>query len=433
MENSVDVKINKSEGCRRVLNIKVSADKMAAEYEKIRKEISKTAKVAGFRAGKVPQNIIDKVYGPAIKDETMRRMISGAYSQSLDKADIKPVTEPVISNVSYEKGKELVFTAELDVMPEFRLPELSGIPVKKKKYSVADEDVEQAVKDILERNAVFSDITDRGAEDKDTIVINYAVSAGSKIIDKRDNMWLTLDEKSLLPGMCEKIRGMRSGEEKEIEIKLPTDYFKKEFAGAQAGIKVNLVSLKSRNVPPLDENFIKKLGAFDNVQKFRAAVRDDIEAFKKKEQEEDIKSQILDYLVKNAEISLPNSVLGRLKKQRFDDSVNMLKYRGLKEEDIEKEKSSIEKTSAADAERNMRIAYIFHKIVKEHGLEAKDEDIDGRIKEISKVNYRKEEEVRKYYSSEEMKDHLRNKIEEEKVIDFILKKAKIKEIEESKK
>ncbi|MCK9555799.1 trigger factor [bacterium] len=433
MENGVQVKLDKNEGCRRVAHVKVPAEKMAVKYEEMKKEISKTAKVAGFRPGKVPENIIDKVYGPAIKDETMRRMIADAYSESLDKLNAKPISEPVISNVSYDRGKELAFTAEFDVMPEFKLPELAGLKINRKNYSVTETDVDRAINEILEKNATFSDIADRGAGEKDIIVINYAVSAGSKVIDKRDNIWLTLDEKSLLPGMYENVSGMKPGEEKEIEIKLPEDYFKKEFAGAQAGIKVNLVSIKSKNIPSLDDNFIKKMGAFESVRKFREAVREDIESFKKKEREDDVKSQIMDYLIKNTDIILPQTIFQKMRGKNLDNSINMLKYRGLKEEDINKEKSKIEEASAKDTEKNMKIAYIFHKIVKDFDLEAKNEDINDMIKEMSKDNPQKEEEIRKYYSSEEMKEHLRNKIEEEKVIDFILKKAKIKEIEESKK
>ncbi|MBN2189699.1 MAG: trigger factor, partial [Candidatus Aureabacteria bacterium] len=401
MENSVQVKLDKNEGCRRVVHIKVPAEKMAAKYEEIKKEISKTAKVAGFRAGKVPENIIDKVYGPSIKDETMRKMLADAYSESLDKLDAKPITEPIVSNISYEKGKELAFTAEFDVMPEFKLPELAGLKINRKNYSVTEKDIDHAINDILERNATFSDITDRGAAEKDVIVINYAVSAGSKVIDKKDNIWLTLDEKSLLPGMYENVKGMKPGEEKEIDIKLPEDYFKKEFAGAQAGIKVNLVSVKAKNIPALNGDFIKKMGAFEDVRKFKDAVREDIESFKKKEREDGVRSQIFEYLIKNTDIGLPQMVFQKMKGKNIDNSINMLKYRGLKEEDINKEKAKIEEATASDTEKNMKIAYIFHKIVKDHSLDATDEDINGKIKEISRANPQKEEEIKKYYSSEE--------------------------------
>ena len=428
MANNLQVRVEKSAGCRRILTVEVPAERVSEKYEEVKKAVAQSASVPGFRKGKVPENIITAKYSDLIKKETIERILPDVYPEAVKESNEKPVTEPVISKLNYNKGGELSFVAEFDVFPEFSLPKCDGIDINKKVFEVKDKDVDDAVKQIMERQASFEDIKDRGAATGDIAVVDYNVTVGSKMIDKRSNMWIPLEEKTLFPLKFANIKGIKPGEEKEFEDKVPEDYFQKEFAGEVAEVKVKLVGLKIKNIPELTDDLVKKMGNYKNIDEFKKGLKEYITSDRKRAQKEGMKNQVFEYFLKKTSFALPQFSLEKNKKRGFENMVGHLKNQGMKDTDIEKEKTSIEKASAEEAEKNLKIAYIMGRIIQENKLEASDDEVRKKIDDIAKQSGQKMEDIKKYLGTGDKFENLRYSIEQDKAMEFILNKAKIKEI-----
>jgi len=430
MANNLQVKVEKSAGCRRILTVEVSAERVNEKYEEVKKSVTESASVPGFRKGKVPESIINAKYSDLIKKETIERILPDVYPEAVKESDEKPVTEPVISKLDYNKGENLSFVAEFDVFPEFSLPKCEGVDINKKVFKVKDKDVDDAVKQIMERQAGFDDVKDRGAAVGDTAVVDYNVTVGSKVIDKRSNIWMPLEEKTLFPLKFANIKGIKPGEEKEFEDKVPEDYFQKGFTGEVASVKFKLIGLKTKNIPELTDDLVKKMGNYKNIDEFKKGLRQYITSDRNRAQEEDVKTQVFEYFLKKTSFALPQFVLERNKSRAFENMVEHLKKQGMKDTDIEKEKPSIEKASAEEAEKNLKIAYMMSRIITENKLEASDDEVRNKIDDIAKHSGQKTEDVKKYLGTKDKFENLRYSIEQDKVMEFILNKAKIKEIKE---
>lgn len=428
MTNNLQVKVEKTAGCRRILTVEVPAERVNEKYEEVKKSVTQSASVPGFRKGKIPENIINAKFSDLIKKETIERILPDVYPEAVKKLDEKPVTEPVISKLNYNKGENLSFVAEFDVFPEFSLPKCEGIDINKKVFEVKDKDVDDAVKKIMERQAGFDDVKDRGAAAGDIAVVDYNVTVGSKVIDKRSDIWMPLEEKTLFPLKFANIKGMKPGEEKEFENKVPEDYFQKEFIGEFAAVKCKLIGLKTKNIPELTDDLVKKMGNYKNIDEFKKGLKEYMTSDKNRAQKEDVQNQVFEYFLKKTSLVLPQFVLDRNKSRAFENMVEHLKKQGMKDTDIEKEKSSIERASAEEAEKNLKIAYIMSRVIAEHKLEASDDDVKNKIDDIAKHSGQKAEDVKKYMEPKDKFENLRYGIEQDKVMEFILNKAKIKEI-----
>lgn len=256
------VKWEKQEGNKGVLTFEVSPEEFDKALDQAFKKVSKDVQIPGFRKGKIPRGLFEKRFGvEALYQDAVDIVLPGAYTKAIDEADIFPVDQPEVDIEQIEKGKTLIFTAEVQVKPEVTLGEYKGLEVEEETVEVTDEDVEHELGHLREQHAELVVKEEGEVEEGDTVVIDFEGFTDGEAFEggKGENHSLEIGSGQFIPGFEEKLVGKKSGEETEIEITFPEEYHAEDLAGKDATFKVTIHEIKTKELPELDDEFAKDL------------------------------------------------------------------------------------------------------------------------------------------------------------------------------
>ena len=421
------VEVKELEPCRRLLEIEVPAEVVQIRFDQFYAELGKTAKVPGFRSGKAPRNILEMRYQGHARDEVLKRLIPDSYREAMRSHSLAPVDLPEISEVKFERDRPFSFKATVDIRPEVKLGNFKGLKVLKRKAEVRAEEVTKALVELQEASAQYVAVEARPVQMGDYVSVDLEGFVGEASIDKRNDLWLAVDKGSYLAGVPEGLVGARQGETKDINVTLPEDFAKKEFAKKKAAFKVRVKEIKEKRLPPLDDELATSLGEFKSLDDLREAVKRDLGVRKDIECRTDVENQILDQLIKRSSFEVPGSLVRRQTERLVREAKARLLYQGLKREEIDSQEELLGKTLTSDALRQVKVAFILGEIADREKIEASDGDIERRIKEIARRSNQQPEEVRAYLEEKELLDNLRNELRTQKTLDFLVASAKVKE------
>lgn len=406
----------------------------AAKFdETMKKTYFKTAKyfnVPGFRKGKAPMNIVEKHYGEEIfYEDTFNDILQEVYEKELEENKITAVSYPNIDVKQIGKGKDLIFTAIVQTKPEVKVEKYKGIELKKIEYNVSDENIEHELGHMAERNSRIITVDDRAVENGDISVIDFEGFVDGVPFEggKAEGHELTIGSNTFIPGFEEQVIGMKKDEEKEIKVKFPDEYFSKDLAGKDATFKVKLHEIKKKELPAIDDEFAKDVSEFDTLKELKDSIKDKIQ----KENDNKAKYELEDAAIKaicdKTEIDIPSGMIETELNNMEKDMESRLQYQGLTLDSylkmIGKTKEDFRKEYEEQAKNSVKSRLVLEEISKQEKVEASDEEIEEKIKEMA-ANYGKTEDELK--ENEALKNYLKGSIETEKTIEFIVKNAKIK-------
>src|SRR5882724_1153211 len=276
------VTIENTAPCRKKLRIEVDAGRVAGTRAEILQEFRKFAAIPGFRPGKAPEPMVEKRYAGQIDEELRKRLIPESYRETLNEQKLKVVGYPQIEGVEYQPGRPLVYTAAVDTAPEFTLPDYKGIPVKKKAVTVKEEEINKTIDSLREQQAEFVAVEGRAIQTGDFAVINYTGVADGKPISElvpdakelgeNKDFWLLISADSFLPGFCDQLIGAKAAEKRQVLIDFPADFPQKAVAGKKATFFVDVVAIKEKKLPEVNDEFAKKVG-LDSLEKLKDEIR----------------------------------------------------------------------------------------------------------------------------------------------------------------
>ena len=378
------------------LKISLSPEELIAYFQKTYEKLAPEVKIAGFRPGKAPRKLIEESIGQArLLSESLDGAIQNSYFESIKKENLMPISAPKVVILTYpnwgleapEIESELVFEAEIEVMPKIELKDFSSAKVKKKERSkVKDDDIEKILTHLKRQKATFNEI-DRPAKIGDRVEINYEgyVDKVKKDAMSAKNQPLVLGDKTLIPEFEEKLIGLRKAEEKEFSITFPKDYQSKEFASKKAEFKVLLVDLKEVVLPDLDNKFAENFG-HKNIPDLKLAIgkslKDEVDAKTKNELETEVLDRVLPYLKVEVPEGLIEQEIDRIikgmEKQVSERGLSFDKYL----ESIKKALPDLRKDMAPTAEKNIKIGFLLGKVIEEQKLDYKDPNAGKKALEI---------------------------------------------------
>src|SRR5574344_979640 len=254
----------------------IEKEKFDEAIMEVFKESAKYFNIPGFRKGKAPFQMVERYYGDQVfYEDAFNKVVPPIYDKEIKDNKIEAVSRPKIDVIQMEKGKDLIFTATVDTKPEVKVGKYKGIELKKVEYKVTDEDVEHELGHMAEHNSRMVDIEDRPVQDKDIVKIDFDGYSDGKQFEggKAENYDLTIGSKSFIPGFEDQVIGMKIGEEKDINVTFPKDYFSKDLAGKDATFKVKLHSIKVKELPKLDDEFAKDVSEFDTLADLKKDIR----------------------------------------------------------------------------------------------------------------------------------------------------------------
>ena len=367
------------------LTIEVPAEEvekaLQAAYLKERGKIS----LPGFRKGRVPRQMIEKMYGPEVfYDEAANRMISEAYAKAYDECELELVSQPKIEITQLEKGKEFIFTAEVAVKPEVKLGEYKGLKVDKVSTRVTQKEVDEEIDKERERNARTIDVTDRAVQDKDQITLDFEGFVDGVAFEggKASDYPLTIGSGAFIPGFEDQLIGANIDEEKEINVTFPEEYQAKELAGKAAVFKCTVHSIKAKELPELDDEFVSDVSEkSETVDAYKAEVKAKIKERKENEGKQKREDQSVEQAVANAEMDIPEAMISFQSRQMVDDFARRIMQQGMTMEQyfqftgLSEEKMMEE--FKPEAEKRIRTRLTLEAIVAAENIEVSEERLDG--------------------------------------------------------
>ena len=412
------------------LTITVSAEEvekaLQAAYLKQRSKIS----LPGFRKGKVPRQMIEKMYGPEVfYDEAANHMISEAYGKAYDECELEIASQPTIDVVQLEKGKDFIFTAEVAVKPEVKLGEYKGLKVDKVSTRVMQKEVDEEIEKERERNARTVEVTDRAVQDKDIVTLDFEEFVDGVAFEggKGENYPLTIGSGAFIPGFEEQLIGAEIDKETEVKVTFPEEYQAKELAGKEAVFKCTVHEIKAKELPELDDEFASEVSEeAETLEDYKAEVKAKIKERKENEGKEKKENQAVEQAVANAEIDLPAPMVDLQAKQMADDFARRIMQQGMSVEQyfqftgLNEEKMMEE--LKPQAEKRIRTRLVLEAIVAAENIEVSDERLDEELQKMAD-SYQMEVEKLKEFMGENEKKQMKEDIAVQDAVTLITEAA----------
>ena len=428
----MNCKVEKTKNANEIkLEITVESTRFDEAIKKVYFKSAKYFNIPGFRKGKAPMQIVEKYYGKEIfYEDAFNEVAQEALEEAIKENKLEVVSRPDIEVTQIEKGKDLIFTAVMQTKPEANLGKYKGIEIKKIEYNVSDKDIEHELGHMQEHNARLISIEDRPVETGDIATIDFEGFVDGKAFEggKAEGHELEIGSNTFIPGFEDQVIGMNIDEEKEIKVKFPDEYFSKDLAGKEAMFKVKVHEIKKKELPELDDEFAKDVSEFDTLKELKA----DIKSKQEKQNEEKAKYETQDAVIKelckDVKVDIPSGMIEMEIDNMIKDIEQRLSYQGLKLEQylqmMGKTMEDIRKEYEPQAIEGIKSRLALEAVIKEEKIEATDKEIEEKIKEMAK-NYGKEND-KEFLNNENVKNYIKQGIESEKAIDFLVKNAKIK-------
>ena len=427
----MSMKVEKTDKKNEVkLGFTIEASKFEEAIQKVYVKSAKYFNIPGFRKGKAPYKIVEKQYGAQIFYEDAFNEVAGeVYEKELTDAKIEAVSRPEIDIIQMEKGKDLIFTAVVQTKPEVTLGKYKGIELKKVEYNVEEKDIDHEIGHMQERNARLVNVEDRPVEKNDTTVIDFEGFVDGVAFEggKAENHELVIGSNTFIPGFEDQIIGMKIGEEKDINVTFPEEYFSKDLAGKPAVFKVKLHEIKKKELPAVDDEFAKDVSEFDTIKELKDSIKEKLEEENKNKAKYETEEEAIKTVCDNTEIDIPSGMIETETDNMIKDIEQRLMYQGLNfaqylqmmgktEEDMRKEMKE-------QAERQVKTKLVLGAIVEAEKIEATDEEVKAKLEEMATM-YGKD--AKDLEANESLKAYIAESVKTEKAINFIVDNAKIK-------
>ena len=430
----MNCKVEKTENANEVkLEITIESEKFDNAIKKVYFQSAKYFNIPGFRKGKAPQNIVEKYYGKEIfYEDAFNEVVPEEYEKALEENKIDAVSKPKIDVITMEKGQDLVFTAIVQTKPEAKLKKYKGIEIEKIEYNVKESDVENELKDMQDKNSRLVTVENRPAQNDDTAIIDFEGFVDGVAFDggKGENYNLVLGSHSFIEEFEDQVVGMNVGEEKEINVTFPKEYFSKNLAGKPAVFKVKLNELKKKELPELDDEFAKDVSEFDTLKELKQSIKEKLEKQFKDREKYEKEDAVVRELVKELEVDIPSGMIETEVENMMKDMEQRMSYQGLKMDQylkmMNKTEEQFKKEYEPQALEAIKSRLAIEVVVKSEKIEASDEEIKTKIEEMAK-NYGKE--AKELEENENVRNYIKNGIENEKAMEFLVANSKEKKAE----
>ena len=427
----MSIKVEKTENKNEVkLEFTIEAEKFEQGMKTVYQKNARYFNIPGFRKGKAPYNIVEKHYGPEIfYEDAFNEVVPEVYEEAIKANNLEVVSSPKIDVTQMEKGKELVFTAVVQIKPEVKLGKYKGIEIPKIEYNVSDEDIEKEIEAIADKNSRLVTVEGRAVEDKDVAVIDFEGFVDGVAFDggKAENHELEIGSHSFIDGFEDQVIGMKVGEEKEINVKFPEKYFSEDLAGKDAMFKVKLHEIKKKELPTIDDEFAKDVSEYDTLEELKASIRKRDEEENEHRAKHEKEDAAIKVVCDNAEVDIPSGMIETELSRIMQDMDMNLSYQGLNLakylQMIGKTEEDFKKDYEEQAKESVKSRLVLEAVSKDAKIEVTDADIAEKLEELAKSYGKSKEDLEK---NEELKKYVKENLSYEKTIDYILSNAKIK-------
>ncbi len=431
----MSMQVEKLEKNMAKLTIEVEAEKFIDAVKKAYNKNKSKMSVPGFRKGKVPQAMIEKMYGPEVfYEDAANMLIPDAYADELEaNKELEVVSQPSIDVVQMEKGKNFIFTAEVALKPPVELGKYKGVKIEKIETEVTDEDVDKEIKREQESNARTITVTDRPIKDGDTAMIDFEGFVDGEAFEggKGENYPLVIGSGSFIPGFEDQLIGKNTGDETDVNVTFPEDYNAKDLAGKDALFKVKINEIKEKELPELDDEFASEVSEFDTMAEYREDVKKNLAEKKEKEAKEKREDAVIEAIIKDSKMEIPEAMIDTQTKTMINDYARRLQSQGLSLEqyfmftglDMDKFTEQMK----PGARKRIESRLVLEAIVEAEKFEVSDEEYEKELERMAEESHIEVDKLKEYIGDdEEGKERILEDIKIQKAVDLIVDNCKEK-------
>ena len=401
---------NKVDTNRYELTISVPADEFEAAVEKVFKRESEKITIPGFRKGKAPRAFVEKYYGEQVfYEDAINLVYPSALESAVEEAGLKLVEDQIAFDLLESgKGKDLVFKVGVTTYPEVSIEGYKGIEITKKPVEVTEEDVDAELTKVQDRNSRMVTVEDRAAENGDTVEIDFEGFVDGVAFEggKAENFNLTLGSGQFIPGFEDQVVGHNTGDEFDVNVTFPEEYHAEELKGKPAVFKIKLHEIKAKELPDIDDDFIKDISEFDTVEAYRADVKEKLTVSRQKQADDDADNQLIDALIEKLQGEIPDAMY----QKRINDDINEFAYR-LRSQGLDlktylqytgMDEKGIRDSFKPQAERQVKIRLALEKIVELENIVPTDEEIEAEYAKMANVYQMEVDKIKGFVPSEDL-------------------------------
>jgi trigger factor len=417
------------------VRFEVVATEVDQAFDDVTREFVKHAKLPGFRPGKAPREMVLKQYQKDIDEEVKRKLIGETYRKGIKDHNLNVLGYPDIEEIQFGRGQALQFAATIEIAPEFELPDYRGLPAKRESALVSDEDVAKAI-DALRGQAANFEKVERPVQEGDYVVVNYTGSCEGKPITElastarglteQKGFWVEVKPDSFIPGFALQLVGGITGEKRTVNVDFPAQFVTPQLAGKKGVYEVEVVEVKEKKLPELNDTFAKGYGA-ENLEKLREGVRQDLQNERNLQQKRSIRSQLVKALLERVSFELPESTLQVETRNVVYEMVNENQRRGVPKEVIEAKKDEIYQAAQGIAKERSKVGFLFHKIAEKEGIRAEQSEFNARIAVLAQANQMAPQKFAQELEKRGTLPEIYQQIIHEKVLNFLHEHAKLED------
>lgn len=412
-------------GLQRRLSASISQQQLRGEMEARLKRIGRTAKVHGFRPGKVPFKVLEQQYGPSVQQEVLGESLQRSFAEAAIANKLQVAGYPQFEIKTADlNAPEIEYSATFEVYPEVVVGDISGESVSRVTYALSESDVEETINNLRKQRAEYKK-ADRAAKDGDRVRIDFTGKLNGVVFEGGEgkDYTLVLGSKRMLPDFEKAMDGMKAGETKSFDMTFPADYHGKEVAGKLVTFTITMHAVEEPHLPEVDAAFAKSLGSADgDVEKLKQEIRDNIGREAQRRVKERNKESAMNVLLKVAQLELPNALLEHESERLMQQTMQDMEARGVR---IPKGMPMPKDLFAERASKRVKLGLILAELVKKHELQAKPEQVKALIDEYAQSYERPEEVVRWYHADPSRMQDVENLVLEDNVVAWVMAGAKV--------
>lgn len=425
----MSLQVEKLEKNMAKLTIEVPADDLEKALQSAYMKQKNKISLPGFRKGKVPRQMIEKMYGAEIfYDDAANELIPKAYAEAYDEAELDIVSRPEINVVQIEKGKPFIFTADVATKPEVTLGEYKGLEIEKVSTRVTQKEVDAKIQEEAEKNARTITVTDRPVQDGDEVILDFEGFVDGVAFEggKGENYPLTIGSGSFIPGFEEQLVGAEAEKEMEVKVTFPEDYHAEDLKGKEAVFKCTVHEIKAKELPEIDDEFAAEVSEFDTLEEYKADIKAKIKDQKASEGKRKQEDQAVDAVVKNAQYEIPQPMIETQVMQMADDFAQRIQSQGISlEQYFQFTGMTADKMMdelRPQAIKRIETRLVLEAIAKAENIEISDEKLDEELAKMAE-SYKMEVDKLKEFMGENEKKQMKEDMAVQEAVTFLVENA----------
>ena len=412
------------------LTIEVPAEEVTKAIQGAYQKNKNKFNVPGFRKGKVPQKMIEKMYGAGIfYEDAVNAMLPGAYEKACEESGLEIVSQPEIDVTQIEAGKPMIFTATVAVKPEVTLGQYKGLEVAKQEVIVTDDDVMDEIKKEQEKNAAVVTVEGRPVEKDDTAVIDFEGFCDGEAFEGGNgtDFPLVIGSGQFIPGFEDQLIGKNVGDEVEVNVTFPTPYQAKELEGKDAMFKVTIKELKTKELPEIDDEFASEVSEFDTLEEYKKEVADKLKERLEADAKRKKEDEAVNKAVENASMEIPEAMIKTQASNMVNEFAQRMQGQGLTMEQYMQftgtTREQMMEQMMDQAKKRIQVRLTLEAVAKAENIQVSDEELDKEVEEMAKAYQMEAEQLKKFLGDAE-KEQMKTDLAVQKAVDLLVAEAK---------